>query len=454
MTSPDAATRHALPWLRIVSIVAVMAMLVSVLWIVIRQVDDTDVGNLDSTEAVASPAASPPGTPPPATPPDPATPEGEDGPDWAPGSLPDLLTYAPDRLAADSLPLNDIARYADIAGWMSAHGITTPTSLADPALPEWEAELDNLAIPLSLRERGLEPVWQNTYGFDLTQVEQVLIIGQAPDYVMILTGTFDAANLQAAWVASGYQAVEVEGTTVWSLFPGDTIDLSAQESRPAMGTLNNMVLLDDGTLVAAAKTSRVGSVLEVVNGGAPSLAENDDIAALFLPGASADRLASAIISKGSLLQTSEAAMSGSVATPPSPPEPGLAATPKAEGGMPAVNVVLLGIPMPPLPPPPGEATPVAGGIAAGRLTMLMVLDDMNAAQVADEVVTSRLERDRSSVTGDAYTSRIGEPRVTVLDGDDRAVVMMSGELTYGSGDWLDILGTRDLGFAFWLPEDS
>ncbi|MDQ3655423.1 MAG: hypothetical protein M3457_10120, partial [Chloroflexota bacterium] len=327
MSGSEPPTRHALPWLRIVSIVAVMAMLVSVLWIVIRQVDDTDVGNLESTEAVASPEASPPGTPPPATPPGPATPEGNDGPAWTAGSLPDLLTYAPDRLADDSLPLNDIARYADIAGWISAHGITTPTSLADPALPEWKAELVNLAIPLSLRERGLEPVWQNTYGFDLTQVEQVLIIGQAPDYVMILRGTFDAASLQAAWVASGYQAVEVEGATVWSLFPGDTIDLSAQESRPAMGTLNNMVLLDDGTLVAAAKTSRVGSVLDVVSGGAPSLAENGDIAALLLPEAGTEGLASAVISKGSLLQTSEAAMAGPVATPTSSPEPGLGATP-------------------------------------------------------------------------------------------------------------------------------
>jgi len=446
--------RHALPWVRIVSIVVVMAMLASGLWMVIRQVDDTDVGNLDPTEAVASPEASPPGTPPPATPPDPATPEGEDGPDWTPGSLPDLLTYAPDRLADDSLPLNDVARYADIAGWMSAHGITTPTSLADPALPEWEAELDNLAIPLSLRERGLEPVWQATYGFDLTQVEQVLIVGQAPDYVMILKGAFDPDALQASWVASGYQAVEVEGATVWSLFPGDTIDLSAQESRPAMGTLNNMVMLEDRTLVAAAKTSRLGSTLQVVNGNAPSLADNNDIAALLLPEIGVERLASAVISKGSLLQTSEAAMAGSLATPPSSPDPGLVATPEAEGGMPEVNVVLLGILLPPFPLLPGEATPVAGRAEAGRLTMLLVLDDMNDAQVADEVITSRLERERSTVTGDPYSSRIGEPRVTVLDGDDRAVVMMSGELTYGSGDWLDILGTRDLGFAFWLPEDS
>ncbi|MEJ7902423.1 MAG: hypothetical protein WKF63_11300, partial [Thermomicrobiales bacterium] len=283
MSHPGQPSRHAFPWLRIVGIVAVMAIVVSALWVGIRQVDDTDVGNLDPTTALSSPEASSPGTPPPATPPDPATPEGDDGPVWPTGSLPDLLDYAPDRLADDSLPLNDIARYANIAGWMSAHGVTTPASLADPALPEWEVELDNLAIPPSLRERGLDPVWQTTYGFNLTQVGQVLSIGQAPDYVMILRGPFDPEVLQTAWVSSGYQAVEVGGQTIWSLFPGDTIDLSAQESRPAMGSLNNVVMLDDGTLVAAAKTSRLGSVLDVVNGEAPSIAENNDIAAFLLP---------------------------------------------------------------------------------------------------------------------------------------------------------------------------
>lgn len=424
-----------------------MAIVVSALWIVIRQVDDTDVGNLAPTTAPASPAASPAGTPPPSTPTGPATPEGDDGPVWPPGSLPDLLGYAPDRLADDSLPLNDVARYADIAGWMSAHGVVAPASLADPVLPEWETELAHLAIPLSLRERGLEPVWQRTYGFNLTQVEQVLIIGQAPDYVTILKGTFDATDLQAAWVASGYQAVEVEGATAWSLFPGDTIDLSAQESRPAMGTLNNMIMLDDGTLVAAAKTSRLGSVVDVVNGEGPSLADNDDISALLLPRIGADQLASAIISKGSLLQMTE----------PSLPEmtqvPGPSATPAAETLVPEVNIVLLGIPLPPGPEVHGEATPVAGGNETSHLKMLMVLDDVEDAQVAEEVVTDRLQGERSPVTGEPYAARISEPRVTVLDGDDRAVVMLTATLVYGPSDWLDIFAARDLGFAFWLPEE-
>lgn len=430
------------------SIVAVMAIVVSALWVLIRQVDHTDVGNLDPTTAPSSPEASPPGTPPPATPPGPATPEGDDGLVWPTGSLPDLLGYAPDRLADDSLPLNDVARYADIAGWMTAHGVTTPASLTDPAILVWKTELDNLAIPLSLRERGLEPVWQSTYGFNLTQVEQVLIVGQAPDYVMILKGAFNAGDLQTAWVANGYQAVEVEGATVWSLFPGDTIDLSAQESRPAMGTLNNMVMLEDGTLVAAAKTSRLGSVLDVVNDGAASLAEQDDIAALLLPETGAGELVSAVISKGSLLQSAAGTMPASVAVPT--PEIGLVATPDDEAGMPEVNIVLLGIP---LPRPRDVATPDSDAAEAHLLAILLVFDGDNDAGQARVEIETRLGQTRSPVTGHGYRDRLAGVEFSLLEQEDRSVMVLTGELTRGITDWLTMLSDRDLGFMLWIPEE-
>jgi hypothetical protein len=434
--------------MRIASIVVVMAIVVSALWLGISQVADTDVDIPEPPTAPGSPEASPPGTPPPATPPA-ATPEGAEEPAWPAGSLPDLLTYAPDRLADDSLPLNDVAGYANIAGWMSARGLAPPDSLADPGLADWAAELDSLAIPASLRERGLDPAWQSTYGFNLTQVDQVLIIGQAPDYVMIMRGSFDAEVLQAAWVASGYQAVEVEGATVWSLFPGDTIDLSAPASRPAMGTLNNVVLLDDGTLVAAAKTSRLGSTLEVVNGNAPPLADHDDIAPLLLPETGVERLASAVIAKGSLLQATGASASGSAGTPAAP-LPGTIATPGAGAGMPAVAIMLLGIPVPEA---AGAATPEPEEGAGQAVTMLVVLEEPDESRAGAGTIANRLRNGRSPVTGDRYSTRFADTDVRVLEAGERAVIMVTGVLVQGSTDWLEILASRDLGFAAWLPEE-
>src|SRR5680860_317699 len=315
MSAPERPAHQAFPWMRVCSITLVVAIVISGMWLVIRQFDDTNVDDDPSPSVDASPEATPAAVATTVTPTGRPATDASAEPNWPEGSLPHMLGLAPDRLADDSLPLNDIARYADIGGWMAACGIPAPRSLADPGLAAWEAQLDHLAIPTSLRERGLDPVWRQTYGFDLTQVEQVLILGQAPDYVMFLRGTFDAGELQPAWVTSGYQAVEVKGQTIWSLSPGDAIDLSARESRPAMGALNNVVLLENGTLIAAARMTRIGSVLEVVNDNAPSLAENGDIAALLIPGSGVDRLASAVISKGSLVQGTASTMPAAVSTP-------------------------------------------------------------------------------------------------------------------------------------------
>ncbi|HYI26149.1 MAG TPA: hypothetical protein VD767_12130, partial [Thermomicrobiales bacterium] len=232
---------------RIIIITTVFALVVAALWQVIGALDDTGV-NRSQPDPPASPGATEAAPTVDATPTEPiATPDLV--PEWPVGSLPEMLNLAPNRLADGSLPLDDIATYADIARWMAARGIATPASITDPAFAAWSAELAVLAIPDTLRASGLDPAWDAAYGFSLLDVQQVLQVGQAPDYVVIMRGAFDPAALQAAWVASGYQPVELEGVTAWSLTPGDTIDLSPAASRPAMGSLNNIVLLEDGTLV-------------------------------------------------------------------------------------------------------------------------------------------------------------------------------------------------------------
>ena len=231
-------------------------------------------------------------------------------------SLPELLAYAPDRLSDGSLPLNDVVRYANIARWSASGTVTVPSGRADPQAGAWLESLAPLALPAALRERGLDPAWASAYGFDLTQVDQVLVVGHAPDYVMVLRGRFDPQTLQDAWVTSGYQPVEVQGATAWSLYPEDQVDLSAPESRPGMGTLNNVLLLDDGTLITAARSSHMAATVKVIAGDAPSLAQHEHILPLLDPGAP---LVSAVISKGSLLQGTSTTMPQPSGSTPSTP---------------------------------------------------------------------------------------------------------------------------------------
>src|SRR5690606_33594000 len=102
-------------------------------------------------------------------------------------------------------------------------------------------------------------------------VDAVLAVGQAPNLVLIMPGRYDADALYATWVANGYQAVEIEEATVWSLAPGDRIDLSAPASQPSLGLLNTMVVLDDGTLIASSRPSLMAEAVRVAQGDADSL---------------------------------------------------------------------------------------------------------------------------------------------------------------------------------------
>jgi len=347
---------------------------------------------------------------------------------------------------------------------MDEAGVMLPAGLDDPRLAAWEAQLAHLAIPASLEERGLDPIWAETYGFSLLDITQVLVIGNAPDYVMVMRGGFEATAIQDAWVRNGYQAVEVEGTTIWSLYPQDAIDLSAPASRPSMGALNNVTLLPDGTLVAAARLSRMESALETIGGNAASLAENEAIASLIVSlmesGDDAERFVSAIISSGELLRVLPSGLPGPDATPVSEPERSIvdqaldrAVTASELIEMPPVDLVVIGI----VPADAAGGTPAATARRPPMLLrMILSLDGLDSGRDARDAVTRRLADTVSPVTRTPYQLRLGDPRIVLRDvPDDRATITIDAILRRGAGDWLNIIEQRDLGFVMWTgPSDE
>jgi hypothetical protein len=356
------------------------------------------------------------------------------------GALPDMMRYAPDRLADDSLPLSDVAQYANIEGWMSSRGIDIPMNASDPAFAVWEQELDSLAIPDVLRARGNDDVWVQTYGFRLSDVDQVLSVGQAPDLVIIMKGDFDAAGLQAAWVESGYQAVRSEDMTLWSLFPGDSVDLSAPASRPALGNMNNVVLLEDGTLIATSRLQRLEQAVRAVQGNGPSLDENPLIQQLLSPGTFPRRLDTAVILKGAIL-AADPSTPVPMATP-SVPQVGLVSTPVADGAqvttLPQATLLLLGLEAPFSAADPPQFSMV--------LSYETPTDAVQAAMRASGAIRTAV----SPVTGEPYSGRIGLQSVRVYAGGGSAtVVHVVAHLANGPEDWLMLIEERDLGFVMW-----
>ena len=361
-------------------------------------------------------------------------------PTVVPGSLPDLLRYAPDRLANDSLPLSDIARYADIDGWMAARDIITPSGPDDPGWTMWEQELDVLALPDVLHARANDAVWLETYGFQLVEVDQVLAVGQAPDFVLIMQGDFDHDTLQAAWVQSGYQAVRRQNYTIWSLFPGAAVDLSAPASRPALGNLNNLIFLEDGTLIATSRLSRMEETLRVVRGEAPSLDENLAVATLLAPGAGAESLATAIITKGTMLATDPSTPAVLIPTPEvEPPVPTTpVSTPVPEVPMPVAGLMLAGI----NPPQAPDGVPI--------LSIAVSYESAEEGTLAMTRVDRNLRQEQSPVTGRAYTERLQPLGMRVVGtGEDEVVLLIHTRPLHGTDDWMAIINERDLGFLMW-----
>lgn len=357
------------------------------------------------------------------------------------GTLPEMLRYSPDRLADDSLPLSDVAQYANIEAWMKARNIDTPEDPSDPSFAAWEAELETLAIPNVLATRGNEDVWVDTYGFGLSDVDQVLAVGQAPDFVLVMRGDFNAEELQAAWAESGYQAVRSQDLTLWSLFPGDAVDLSAPASRPALGNMNNVVMLEDGTLIAASRLARLEQAIRAVRGEEPSLDENAGVASLLSPGTFPYRLDTAIILKGSILATDPAAPVV-MAKPERKAWIG-GATPIADRTqrslqLPQATLMLAGLEAPPAPDEPA------------LLSMLFSYDTADAA-VGAMIRADRVVRmAESPLTGQPYTQRLDLQTIRTYATDSGPfVVEMQARLPQGSADWLSMIEERDLGFVMW-----
>jgi len=421
-------------------IVAICLATVAVTLLIREAMREDDLPPTQPPDITASPTAT---NAPTATPGVVATPTIQATATVPEGSLSDLMQYAPDRLADGSLPLPEVATYADIAAWK----LWQP----DPAAPLTEGQLGDLALPPIIANRALDPIWKATYGFSLADIDQFLAIGQPPDYTFIMRGDFDEDELKRAWVGSSYQAVEYRGFTIWSTFPGDTIDMSNPSSRPAMASLNNIVLLDDHTMVAAAKLSRVQDAIRLQQGEGKSLAGNDAIAQVIGLETPRQRFVTAVIAKGELVESAplDERRSGAGTVSPLTRHGTSVATP-VPSPVPMVRMCLFGMMMQMETTVP--ATPVAVQLPATppEFTIALVFDD-DDANSGILAIRQRFGEERSATTGQPWTDSYD--LYGGIRNDDGLVVL---HLLAKSGtiDWMQMVNDRDFGFLAWQPADG
>lgn len=158
------------------------------------------------------------------------------------------LSLSPASIAAPTQAMPLLAGNAQLQA--DAIGLTIPFDMNDPAaLSSWIQGMYNVALPNVFMTRALQDDFADLTGFEISSVTSGAEIGEPPNMVTFLRGTFDPARIAATQLGLGYQAVDVDGREVRSLSEDGEISLENPVQTMALARLNNSALLDDGTLV-------------------------------------------------------------------------------------------------------------------------------------------------------------------------------------------------------------
>ena len=129
-------------------------------------------------------------------------------------------------------------------------GFALPFDTADEAARSaWVNGTYTVALPSAFRNYGFMDGFSALTGFEIGQVFSGVELGEPPDVITMIRGAFDIDMIRAAQLAAGYQAIDIDGHTVYSLADDYALSPDNPVQRWALARLNNSALLDDGTLV-------------------------------------------------------------------------------------------------------------------------------------------------------------------------------------------------------------
>jgi hypothetical protein len=209
-----------------------------------------------------------------------------------------MLERLPDRpLGLDGA----MVTYADVASQTAALGVDAPRGAGDEAGGQrWIAAVLPLTLPQATSQYWAQPEWRETFGFDLYQIAQAVEYGAPPFGLTVLRGTFDPAELRAAWVGGGYQPIDLGVGEAYAVREDFEIDFSDPGSRMALGYLNVVAIAEDGTLIFGSTRDGVRDALAAAAGTEPAFADRADVVPMLR--AAPPDLVSALLVDGELLR--------------------------------------------------------------------------------------------------------------------------------------------------------
>jgi hypothetical protein len=155
------------------------------------------------------------------------------------------VTYGNAKLQADTL------------------GFALPFDMADEAARKaWINGTFTVATPSTFRQNGFMDDFSQLTGFEIGQVFSGVELGEPPDVITMIRGALDVDAIRAAQLAAGYQEIDIDGHSVYSLDEDYSLSPDNPIQRWGLSRLNNSAVLDDGTVVYTPARELMRAVLE------------------------------------------------------------------------------------------------------------------------------------------------------------------------------------------------
>lgn len=354
--------------------------------------------------------------------------------------LAELLSLVPATIVA-SPDVFQIAFFADIALQMETAGLPFPDSIDDEAaLSDWIVATMPLLVTSPFRERALQ-LGRDVLGYDVTDLDQTLEVGDLPDAITVLRGRFDPNAISAAWLANGYELSSLSSVRAASLSKDGEIDLQNPIQQAVIGRMNNVALLDDSTIVYTRTWEMMEAVLAARSAAADSLAARVDVQRLLA--AVDEPVVSVAVVGGSVFQGYEIPIDDSdMAT-------AIARTTSSDDPLPPLATGLVAL-------TPGgpfkirqDATPIAADTEPARILYRVLMVQPGSAEEATPIVTQRLEDGTSVVTREPFSAFYGSWDVRPLEEGDILAIDFTLAPDRLPAIWIQPLYQRDLGFLAW-----